>query len=277
MAPQVSVITIARNSSATIRDTLASVASQVDEGGESLLDGRIEHVVIDGASTDSTVAVVSEFTHVKLTSEKDRGISDAFNKGVRAASGRWLLFLNSDDYLADERVLGSFIVQVRDQSDIAYGRLCLVNRADKQVIRTVGDERAWTHLSRRMTLPHQATFFKNTYFKQFGMYSESFPIAMDYELLLRGWGKTRFQFVPLTISHMRVGGFSDVVGPRRRSVEMFRAKTKHHVGNLLSNLFYMTLFTVRPWVHQRIARIPFVGGIYYAGTQRVRRAFYSVR
>src|SRR5438445_513802 len=97
---KISIITVSYNSATTIRDTLSCIAAQDYP--------EIEHIIIDGQSSDDTLDIVNEFPHVsKIVSEKDNGLYDAMNKGVKAATGDIIGILNSDDIYAHSSVLSN--------------------------------------------------------------------------------------------------------------------------------------------------------------------------
>lgn len=125
---KISVVTVSFNSAATIADTLRSVAAQTHPD--------LEHIIIDGASTDATMDIVrKEGTHVAhAISERDKGIYDAMNKGLALATGEFVAFLNSDDRYADDRVLAEVAEAAVAGVDFVYGDIRMVN-AEGQTVR----------------------------------------------------------------------------------------------------------------------------------------------
>ena len=123
--PKISVITVVRNGAATVEDTLRSVAAQDYP--------RVEHVVIDGASTDGTLDIVRRHRDkiAAFRSEPDRGMYDAMNKGLALATGEIVGFLNADDVYADSNVLREIADTLRaTEVDACYGDLVYVRRTD---------------------------------------------------------------------------------------------------------------------------------------------------
>lgn len=123
-----SIITVTFNCEDTIEDTMRSVFSQTYT--------NYEYLVIDGASTDRTPALVGRYASslAAFVSEKDRGIYDAMNKGIRLAKGRWILFLNSGDVLADGEVFGKVAaVAASTSADILYGDILIRKRGELAV------------------------------------------------------------------------------------------------------------------------------------------------
>src|SRR5690349_1277163 len=103
----ISLITVTYNSAATIRDTLESVGRQDN------LD--IEHIIVDGRSTDDTLAIINSYPYIaKLLSEKDKGIYDAMNKGIDLATGEIIGIINSDDFYTNNHVISSVMKQFED-------------------------------------------------------------------------------------------------------------------------------------------------------------------
>jgi glycosyltransferase involved in cell wall biosynthesis len=118
--PKLVIITPAYNSEKWIASCIGSVISQTY--------GNIEHFIVDGKSADRTIDVIKSFqaenSQVKYISEKDNGIYDAMNKGIRLSSGNWIYFLGSDDILHDERVVESVLCTDENTSyDFIYGNV----------------------------------------------------------------------------------------------------------------------------------------------------------
>lgn len=224
-----SIITIAYNAESTIRDTLVSVEQAI----LNVPNDSVEHIIIEGCSTDRTKTVARSFPHALVYSEKDNGISDAFNKGIDKASGRWLLFLNADDTLYNEQTLLDLlqlIQSVDQQVLLMYGMVQMVDHQTGEPRHLLGRENIHKFLFLRMLLPHQATIFHKSYFEKFGKFDHSFKIGMDYELILRAYSyRDQFKFIPIIISKMNDGGISQQrksLGLRERS----RALKKHKIG-----------------------------------------------
>jgi glycosyltransferase len=250
-----SIITICKNSSLTVGQTLKSVVEQQD-----IDTSQIEHLVVDGASTDRTVEIASQFPHIRLISEADRGISDAFNRGIKNSSGEWIMFLNSNDKLHDSMVLADILPILRSvAADVVYGRISVVDPSNNMVLREAGRDRAWEYLHQRMTIPHPATITRRCYFERFGLFDENFKIAMDYEILLRGLGPngttTKYKFFPRLINSFSSGGAS-LSGGRAwfHASEVLRAKKKNKVGTKFSQMFWYfyqgTRWTWESWAQK---------------------------
>ena len=201
-----SVITVAYNSASTIGDTLDSVSSQNYP--------KVQHVVIDGCSTDGTLNIIeTKGKHVAtLISERDKGIYDAMNKGLSLATGEVIGFLNSDDFYprADvfSRVAQAFVDE--PQLEAIYGDLCYVKQFDtSKVLRFWRSSDYKPGLFVRGWVPPHPTFFARKHvYERFGGFDLSYRIAADWELLARliEVKRIKTRYLPEVLVHMRLGG-----------------------------------------------------------------------
>lgn len=204
---KISIITATHNSAATIRDTLACIASQKY--------ANIEHIIVDGLSKDNTLDIVKEFSHVaKVISEKDKGIYDAMNKGVQLATGDIIGILNSDDFYTDPSVLEKVAAAFKDPAvEAVYGDLQYVKQDDVQVV-----TRTWKsgkfekrYLYYGWMPPHPTFFVRRYIYDKCGLFNTTLRSAADYELMLRVLLKfdACAQYIPEVLVKMRVGGASN--------------------------------------------------------------------
>lgn len=172
----------------------------------------LEYIVIDGGSTDGTVDVIKshESGIVKWISESDEGIADAFNKGLSFATGDYLLFLNSDDALANPNVLNAMAEKIVETGSPAliYGDCDVLDRDSDKILYRAAIKFSRNGLCRGQMLPHPSLFANRSYFEKYGSFDARFKIAMDYEWLLRGGLKERIIHVPLLVTNVRTGGIS---------------------------------------------------------------------
>jgi glycosyltransferase len=205
--PRISIITTCFNSEQTIRDTLQSVANQDYP--------FIEHILVDGKSTDNTLDIIREFSKVnRLISEKDHGIYDAMNKGIGLATGDFVGFLNSDDFYSSHSVISQVIDAFeRHGTDALYGDIVYVHpKQTKKILRTwiAGNYHRKKFLYGWMP-PHPAFFVRRELFHKCGNFNTSLSSAADYELMLRFLYKhqVRVTYLPGIMVCMRTGGQSN--------------------------------------------------------------------
>jgi len=206
--PKVSVITVCFNSESTIRDTIESVRGQRYE--------NIEHIIVDGGSSDGTMDVVSEYADSLggVVSEPDKGLYDAMNKGIRLASGDIVGILNSDDFYECNDVIGAIVDSFVDDPnlDIVFGDVVFVQPEDLQTISRyyrASHFRPWK-LRFGWMPPHPATFVKRSVYEKYGSYRLDMKISADYEIYVRWLAQARLKhrWIDRVIVRMRAGGLS---------------------------------------------------------------------
>lgn len=174
---KLSIITVCKNAEGAIERTILSVVTQ------SCFNENIEYLIIDGASTDKTVEIIKQYADkypIKWISEPDSGIYNAMNKGIKLATGDYLLFLNAGDYLIHYNVVKSLTNLFESGTfDLIHGNtFCVDPETEKYAVKAVPEtpEVDFFYLD---TLPHQATFYKKEVFEKFGGYEENFKIISD--------------------------------------------------------------------------------------------------
>ena len=204
---KISIITVAFNAAETIEGTLLSVAQQTFRD--------MEHVVIDGGSSDGTQAVVSSHGDriSRFLSEPDRGIYDAMNKGLALATGDVIGFLNADDTYANENVLSRVAETMeRYHLDVLFGDVAFCQReSPDRIVRRYSsshfrpDRIAWGWMP-----AHPALFVKREVFQKAGPFRTDYRIAGDFEFVARAFGKQslRYRYLPEVLVKMRLGGVS---------------------------------------------------------------------
>lgn len=177
MVWKISIITVCRNEVEGIRRTLESVKNQRYR--------NFEHIVIDGGSSDGTKEIIDEFAHslAHFTSELDNGIYAAQNKGIEAATGDYVLFINGGDAIHDENVLQD-VFSTKREADIIYGNLLIEEQDGSETLGRTPPEITLDFLLRG-TLWHPVTFIKKTLFAELGFYNEQLKIVADYEFFIR--------------------------------------------------------------------------------------------
>lgn len=230
-----SIITINYNNAEGLRKTLASVASQTYP--------YIEHIIIDGDSTDNSVEVIREYesslasrlcgvpenargdlgcssplaSRLKWISEKDSGIYNAMNKGIRMATSEYIQILNSGDMLFDAHVIqrmSEYLEQINSQHEkpigILYGNMIKVNAAGEVVGRS-----GYTEYSLRQfyssTLNHDCAYIRKDLFEEYGLYDENLKIVSDWKWYLQaiGLGRVKPEYVDIDVTIFDDGGISE--------------------------------------------------------------------
>lgn len=207
----ISIITATFNSAKTLKDTIQSVLRQTNKD--------FEYLIIDGGSTDETIDIVksyeSEFSgRLKWVSEKDQGIYDAMNKGIKMASGDVVGILNSDDYFTSDDILQTVDNAFKSHEiDAIYG--------DIHFIRDGNPQKCIRYYSSRMFTPfwlrfgfmpaHPSFYCKREVFERAGLYSLDYKIGADYEMMVRLFKKYKIvsRYINKDFVTMRTGGASN--------------------------------------------------------------------
>lgn len=241
---KISIITVTFNNAKVISDCLASVNSQKHD--------NIEHIVIDGASTDTTLSLLkSKRSQLKtLISEPDKGIYDAMNKGIKIATGEIIGFLNSDDFYASDDVI-SRVASVfhNDPSlDACYADLIYTDKIDtSKIIRYwKSSEFLPGSFSKGWCPPHPTFFARSSVYDRFGKFNLSYNISSDRELMMRFLEvhKINVCYVPELWVKMRMGGLSNnsLKNIFKQNLEDLHALKKHNLSNnMLIYLIYKIL------------------------------------
>lgn len=211
-----SIITINRNNASGLEKTLKSVASQTCKD--------FEHIIIDGASTDNSVEIIEEYAKqsqlsnlktphsIKWVSEKDNGIYNAMNKGIKMASGEYIEILNSGDCLASDDVVEKMFraLNENDFPEILYGNMIKV-APDGKIVGKSG----YTEYSLRQfyssTLNHDCAYIKRSLFDDYGFYDENLKIASDWKWYLQaiGLGQVKPFYVDIDVTLFDSNGISE--------------------------------------------------------------------
>lgn len=200
--PLVSIITATFNADATLQACLESVQAQ-----DYL---NIEHILIDGASKDRTVAILkaNETKIACWISEPDKGIYDAWNKGLDRARGEWIAFLGADDVLLPGAVRAYMeLASQLPGAQYISSLMRWIGPNGRQ--RNIGKSWSWPRFQRFMTTAHVGSMHHRSLFEQYGRYDTTYRITADYEFLLRPRSSLRAFFLPEVTGIMLSGGTSD--------------------------------------------------------------------
>lgn len=208
MNTKVSIITPCYNSAQTIADNMKSVQAQTYQ--------NIEHIIIDGLSKDNTLNIINALKNdkTKVISEKDHGLYDAINKGIRVATGDLIGVLNSDDMYDNPQALEHLVNTIQNaNTDAVYADLCYVEAQNtNKIVRKWRSAPYYPKAFLYGWMPAHPTFYlKKTCYDQFGLYLTQFKISADYELMLRMFVKYQVSssYLPEYVVKMRVGGVSN--------------------------------------------------------------------
>lgn len=205
---KISIITVCYNSVETIRDTLESVLQQ-----DYL---NIEYIIVDGGSNDGTLDILREYQSgiSKVISESDKGIYDAMNKGIQAATGDVIGILNSDDFYANPNVISEVanVFKSNQRLDMVFGDVVFVDPANTDKIVRYYDSGKFKSWKLRFGWmpPHTASFITRSAYEQVGNYSLDYKISADYEFFVRMLLIHKLSFLRINnvLVKMRSGGIS---------------------------------------------------------------------
>lgn len=204
---KISIITVAFNAATTLADTLQSVAAQTHPD--------VEHIVVDGASTDGTLDIVARHgSHIaRLVSEPDKGIYDAMNKGVGLVTGDVVAFLNADDMYAHNDVVADVAsIMEQERLDALFGDAVFFDTQNpSRVLRRYNSGRflpeklAWGWMPAHPTL-----FLRREVFERVGPFRTDYKIAGDFDFIARAFWRQplRYWYLPEILVRMRTGGIS---------------------------------------------------------------------
>lgn len=222
--PLVSIITVTFNAEKTLPQTLESVRAQTYK--------NIEHIIVDGGSTDSTLSLIqaNEANIAYWRSEKDHGIYDAFNKGVVLAKGEFIGILNADDYYEPNQIEIAISALIKTGAPFVHGDIIL-HGWKGQDVELLGDPHYELKIREGMPTLHQVTTLcRRAVYEDYGLFSTQYRIASDYDWYLRlskhGCVGTH---VPSVRAHMNAGGVS-TTQQRRSLFEVFLISLRHGFG-----------------------------------------------
>ncbi len=235
MEPKLSVITVVYNNVQHIERTMLSVLNQSYP--------NIEYLIIDGGSTDGTMAVINQYKPrlARLISEADKGIYDAMNKGLKAAKGDYVLFMNSgDEIYAPDTVEQVFATH--PDADIYYGETEMIDTDGK----SLGQRRhkaplqfTWRSFNLGMSISHQAIYIKSSLIEP---YNHQYQLSADIDWIIRAAKKAqKIVNTDRYVAKYLVGGISKKKH-RQSLIERFHIMRKHY--GLMPTLFNHVLITI---------------------------------
>lgn len=236
---KISIIIATWNAAKTLNRCLDSIVPQ--------LTNETELILVDGGSKDNTNNIIDSYgdkiaVHI---SEPDKGIYDAWNKGVKAAHGDWVMFIGADDILLPNAI-NRYMEAIHNTQNVnSYDYICAHNEyvdMKGKLLKILGDMPTWSKMRRGMVAAHVASLHnRHNLFETIGGYNLDFKICADYELLLRKKDKLKSLMIPAHIARMTVGGMSFSI---KAIVESYKIRKLHHSLSSVVNM----LFFFRDWL-----------------------------
>jgi len=202
--PLISIITVVYNGEKYLEDTIKSVISQTYD--------NVEYIIVDGGSTDGTIDIIKKYEDSidYWISERDKGIYDAWNKGLFVSSGLWISFLGADDLYVKNAISKYFeyINGHKESIDYISSRVNLTD-TDNKIIKIIGKKWTWKTFKKYMKIAHVGSLHNRILFQKVGLYDISYKISGDYELLLRKKQYLKTAFIEDITAFMKNGGVSN--------------------------------------------------------------------
>ena len=240
---KISIITPCFNSESTIEDTIQSVLNQDYP--------FVEYIIIDGKSTDNTLEIIEKYkiNISKVVSEKDNGIYDAMNKGIKLATGEIIGILNSDDFYVDSKVLSTVANTFSNSHcDATYSDLQYVSKNDttKLIRNWISGDYKRSKFKWGWMPPHPTFFLKKELYLKNGVYNDELSLSADYELMLRMLCKFKLSptYIPEVLVKMRIGGKGNSSVYQRVKANMEDRKA-WELNDLTPNIFTFYLKPLR--------------------------------
>lgn len=244
--PVISVITVVRNGESVIDRCIESVVSQKIPG--------LEYIIIDGASTDSTLEKIRKWGN-KISivlSEPDNGLYDAMNKGLKMARGKYIHFLNADDrYVANDTLL--LLLPKLDEQSVCYG--VMIYQETNGGRRRLGSSFNFRQELIESRIPQPTLFVPSKLYQQVGEFDLQYRIAADYDMVLRLTRHFSVRFIDQPITLMMAGGISYT-----RMGQTFREATKVSIrhGRSPAAAYFTYLRRLLTWQIARVVPVWFI-------------------
>ncbi len=223
MSKLISVIIATYNAGKTLNRCLNSISNQLNDNCELL--------IIDGGSRDNTLDIIKSYGNkvAYTVSEPDKGIYDAWNKGIKQATGDWLMFVGADDELLPGSINAYLNFIIKTTAIDAYDYICAQNDyvdSNGRFLKKIGKAPSWRNMRKYMAAAHVGSLHnKRNLFEQVGLYDLNYHICADYELLLRKRNHLSYKFIEgETIARMQEGGMSMTSAAL---IETFKIRRKH--------------------------------------------------
>lgn len=235
----ISIIVATYNAEKYLARCLNSIIHQKDES--------IELLIIDGESKDSTLEIIEKYRlNIDcLLSEKDRGIYDAWNKGISMSTGDWIMFLGADDYLLDGAI-NQYLLYLKmnkiDTLDLISAKYQYVTEKGK-LLGILGKPYDYKTFCKYMNISHGTSLHNRHLFMELGMFNLTYKICADYEFLLRK--KLKTAFIDKALICMQVGGMSFSYKGLR---ETYAIRAFHKTVSPIHNIYYLIRACIGYWI-----------------------------
>jgi glycosyltransferase involved in cell wall biosynthesis len=224
---KISIVTPSLNQGKYIEDTIHSVLNQDYP--------EVEHIIIDGGSSDGTIDILKKYQHLKWISEKDTGQANAINKGFRIATGELIAWLNSDDYYENNSLYDvANYFDSHKECMFLYGDMTLVDE-NKNIIELMsGENLSRSALLRIPDIVRQPScFWRSSLFADIGYLREDIHLVFDYEFLLRIGKRFKYQYINKNLSYLRI--YADTKTQRMLNKQFYELKSI-----MLANIFELS-------------------------------------
>lgn len=244
----ISIVTVVYNGEKTIRRTIESVLCQEFKD--------YEYIIVDGLSKDNTVNIAKEYEErfegrLRIYSERDKGIYDAMNKGIKLAKGDYIWLVNADDWIEPEALKNIYEFYVKDLNErnaIIAGWMNLISSDTNKVIKVGKASREYyEHACRKLTMGvcHPATIIPHNVYEIVGLYDDRYYIAADMDFMLRcSHAAAPIAFFPKVLTNMSLEGISNTF-PIRKNLHDIWLKACKFKSNLITRSFYFLLSTIK--------------------------------
>lgn len=245
--PLITIITVVFNNAKTLEQTILSVVNQTYK--------NFEYVVIDGGSTDGTLDIIKKYEEEidYWMSEKDNGIYDAMNKGIKLAKGDWVHILNSDDYYLDENVLEKAAAHLKNPDKNFYYFTMLQDFSGTKKVYKYSYN--YFKLFYSAYLPHPTLLVSALQYKELGLYDTRYRIAADHDMILRLCKNFKPNFIDMPLTVMSTEGCSSK--NMEFNFKEFRDVTvKNGFNYFFAELFYLIkIFRYKLVIRRRLSKL----------------------
>lgn len=247
--PLITIITASYNSAKTIEKTIESICAQSYQ--------NYQYVIVDGGSTDGTIEIIQSFeckfqNKLVWISEKDKGIYDAWNKGIRLAEGDWICFLGSDDLLCPN-ALSNYVEIIEKNSKINFisSKVDFINM-NLEYLYTIG--LPWSSkMKKYCCIAHVGALHKTELFQKYGLFSLKYRICGDYDFLMRVYNHIVPAYIDVVTAKMRNVGISNV-SPYSAFKETCLIKNSNGINFFLCNYMFYLRTILGYWVKKYIMK-----------------------